>query len=60
MNFNVKNPIFMSASPFTDGLDNIKMCFSWGIGGVFTKTIWIGEKRRTGREYIYISDSNIF
>ena len=60
MNFNVKNPIFMSASPFTDGLDNIKMCFSWGIGGVFTKTILIGEKRRSGREYIYISDSNIY
>lgn len=55
-----ENPIFMSASPFTDGLKKIERCFSWGAGGVFTKTIWIGGRPSIEEERIIVRDREVY
>lgn len=55
-----ENPVFMSASPFTDGLEKIERCFSWGVKGVFTKTIWIGGHMPAKEERIVVQDGRVY
>lgn len=53
-------PIFMAASSFTEGLKNIEKCFQCGVGGVVTKTIWIGDKKERKRESIYVENFEVY
>lgn len=56
----ISNPILISSNSFTDGKDAVKNCLSIGVGGVVTKTIYIGNISKSSSEKIYIVGNNVY